>query len=374
MPSVCIVIAQLSGGGAERVAANLAADLAAAGWKVTVITLGPTTSDDYRLPANVARIALARLSTSSTTAAGLIANVTRVIALRKAIRRIRPEAVLAMMTTTAILAILATRGMSCRVVVSERVYPPLSVNGRIWSLLRVATYRFADLCVAQTEAGAHWLRAHCGAERTAVIHNAVVPLTSCHPALSTEVSLVPGEGSRVLLAVGRLERQKGFDTLIEAFAAIAAVFPNWLVCVLGEGPERDALQHLIKARGLESRVYLVGRVRAMYDWYERCDAFCLSSRFEGFPNALLEAMSAGRAVVSFDCPTGPNEIITNRVDGLLVDPSRGVEGLTVALTELMGNEDLRRLLGQCATRVRERFSRASIVRLWQRALLPAEKA
>jgi glycosyltransferase involved in cell wall biosynthesis len=368
--SVCIVIAQFEGGGAERTAATLAADLSDSGWKVSVITLGRAMPDDYVLPSTVSRLALDQLRGSSNAAAGLIANVRRVLALRRAIRDIQPQTVLAMMTTTAILTILATRGFACRVVVSERVYPPFSTTSRVWQFLRIASYRCADLVVAQTEAAAEWLREHCGVSRVAVVHNAVALPNDCITDPSSGFDTATRGTANMLLAVGRLEHQKGFDILLEAFARISKQFPDWTLCLLGEGPARPRLLDHIREQGLEARVRLVGRVRDVRMWYEQCDVFCLSSRYEGFPNALLEAMSAGRAVVSFDCLTGPREIITNRVNGLLVEPADGATGLAAALAELMSDSALRQELGQRALQVNERFSRATLLRVWQRALAP----
>src|SRR5699024_2974076 len=112
-----------------------------------------------------------------------------------------------------------------------------------------------------------------------------------------------------LLAVGRLHPVKGFDVLIEAFRLLARYFPLWDLVIVGDGPERQALQQQIDAANLQDRIQLVGRVGTISAWYEQSDLYVLSSRTEGLSNTLLEAMASGLAPVAFDCETGPREII-----------------------------------------------------------------
>ena len=105
----------------------------------------------------------------------------------------------------------------------------------------------------------------------------------------------------MLLAVGRLKKEKGFDWLLEAFTALARKYYDWTLAILGEGPERRALETQVQAARLDGRVFLPGRAGNVGEWYERADLDVMSSRFEGFPNTLAEAMAHGLAAVSFDC-------------------------------------------------------------------------
>jgi len=216
---------------------------------------------------------------------------------------------------------------------------------------------------ALTSESADWLKTHTSARRVAVIPNAALwPLPRQSPRITPD-SLCHA-GRRLLLAVGRLEVQKGFDLLVDAFINLAKRYSDWDLVILGEGPQHAPLQDEVRAAGLEKRVLLPGRVGNVGEWYERADLYVLSSRFEGFPNALAEAMAHGLAAVSFDCETGSRDIIRHGVDGLLVPPG-DVAGLTAALAHLMGIATLRRQFAKRAVEVRERFSMERIAGTWE---------
>jgi glycosyltransferase involved in cell wall biosynthesis len=170
--------------------------------------------------------------------------------------------------------------------------------------------------------------------------------------------------SPVVVAVGRLHPIKGFDRLIRAFAAVAAQHPAWRLRICGSGGERRALKALIAELGLGSHVRLAGRVAHIEGELERASIFVLSSRAEGLPLALLEAMSKGMPVVSFACPTGPPAMIAHGVDGLLV-PNGDVAALAAAITALIEDEPLRRRLGAGAVRKAECFGLDAVGERWE---------
>jgi len=139
-----------------------------------------------------------------------------------------------------------------------------------------------------------------------------------------DVPAGPGDpGAHRLLAAGRLINQKGFDLLLPAFAKVAVSHPDWSLDIFGEGAMRRRLEQLVVDLDLSSQVHIHGSTARLGDRMAEASVLVLSSRFEGFPLILLEAMGAGLSVVSFDCPTGPGEIITHERDGLLVPPQGG---------------------------------------------------
>jgi glycosyltransferase involved in cell wall biosynthesis len=155
------------------------------------------------------------------------------------------------------------------------------------------------------------------------------------------------EGEPAFLAVGRLASQKGFDLLLQAFARCADSVPGWRLRVLGSGPLLGELTQLTTSLGLEDRVEWIPRHPAPWSHATRSSVFVLSSRYEGFPNVLLEAMAVGLPPVAFDCPSGPAEIIAPGRNGILV-PGGDVERLADAMQEIATTPDLRERMAEAA--------------------------
>jgi glycosyltransferase involved in cell wall biosynthesis len=274
--------------------------------------------------------------------------------LRGLLRDEAPDVVISFLNFTNVVTLLASRGLAVPVVVSERADPRLQPIGATWSLLRRFTYRRAACLVAQTATTAR-LYEPLAPGRVRVIPNPVV---------------VPGPGGdvprdgRTIVAVGRLHRLKGFDVALRAMAALPAEMAGWRLVVLGEGPERAPLEALRAALGLAGRIELPGQVADPSSWLRAADIFLLSSRAEGFPNVLCEAMAAGLPAVATDCPSGPADIVTPEVDGLLV-PAEDPAAMAAALARLIAAPDLRRRFAQRAPDVLERYSLAAVLAQWE---------
>jgi glycosyltransferase involved in cell wall biosynthesis len=157
--------------------------------------------------------------------------------------------------------------------------------------------------------------------------------------------------------------EKGFELLIRAFAGCIANHRDWDLAIFGDGPEREALQSLAARLGIAGSVQFGGLVRETAAELAASEIFALSSKFEGFPNVLLEAMSCGTPVVSFDCPSGPSEIIRDGFDGLIVPPG-DVNLFSAALARLMSDSALRAQLGNNARTSVERYSAEKISAMW----------
>ncbi|KRC86300.1 alpha-1,4-N-acetyl-D-galactosaminyltransferase [compost metagenome] len=358
---VLLFIHSLHGGGAERVAADLSAHWAGMGREVMVVTQAGAEGDVYTLHPKVHREIL-NTAGEGGGLRGIWSNVQRVRALRRVIRSFRPDIVLGMMTTASVLSVLACAGLRCRVIATEHTHPPSQTLSGFWQRLRRLTYPRAARVVALTRGTADWIERHVPGSRLAVIPNPVhFPLPRAEPILTP----VTGDGRKRLLAVGRLHADKGFDLLIQAYARLAASHPDWDLVILGEGDERPALEAQVREAGLESRIAMPGRAGNVGDWYDSAHLYVLTSRFEGLSNTLLESMASGLAAVSFDCDTGPREIVREGIDGVLVRPNGDVPALCKALDAVMSDDDGRLRMAQAATDVRDRFSAARVLRKWQ---------
>jgi glycosyltransferase involved in cell wall biosynthesis len=173
--------------------------------------------------------------------------------------------------------------------------------------------------------------------------------------------------STMVVAAGRLTYQKGFDRLIPAFEQVVRAHPDWTLRIYGSGKHRARLQRAILERGLYNHIRLMGRASSMGEELAKASVYVMSSRFEGFPMVLLEAMSKGLAVVSFDCPRGPADLITQGEDGLLV-PNGDIDGLAQGLLKLVEDEELRRRMGAAALETAARYDIEAIGRQWDRLL------
>jgi glycosyltransferase involved in cell wall biosynthesis len=262
------------------------------------------------------------------------------------------------------LVLFATRGLGVPVVVSERNDPQMDPIGPAWKWLRRWTYAFKAQVVTQTKRAQASFPPAIQA-RTTVIPNPVPPIPQAEHT-PTDVMLA----KPALVAMGSFYPQKGFDLLLKAFVRLKDRHPAWTLTILGDGPLRPQLESLRDALGLEDRVNLPGRVKNPHHVLKQADLFVLSSRWEGWPMALGEAMSCGLPVIASDCRTGPREIIRDGVDGILVPPE-DVEALATVMDQLMANDSERRRLASRAVEITDRFPLEKVMGMWEEALRTA---
>ena len=274
---------------------------------------------------------------------------SRFVRLRQELLEQRPKRVLALLTKTNILCCAALWDQPVHLVVSERNDPRRQSLDRLWSRLRCLYYRRADVVTANTEGVLEALQAMGSWQRLDLLPN---PLPG---GLHLQGSAGSGQGELdgarrelEVLAVARLVPQKGLDLLIRAFASLPEpVRASWRLVLVGDGPERNALNALVQQQGISDQVAFEGFQADPLRYMQRASIFALPSRFEGMPNALLEAMASGLPSVVSDASPGPLEMVCDGRQGLVV-PNENVDAFAVALERLMVDECLRLQLGAAA--------------------------
>ena len=374
---VTFVIASLRGGGSERATINMANYWAARGWEISIITLNHGGEPDaYALDPRVKRKDLqwfpppferptphpemlrqidAALAVFSAPARAQLEQQRELLAvLREAIVDSRPDAVISMINATNIRTVAATRGLRLRVFVSERgIARPYT-----FEKLRTETYRNATALVALTAGDlAYFVRR--GIRRGAAIPNPVFP----RPIPPRD----DRNGTRVLASLGRLTWEKGYDLLINAWARVAPVHPEWMLEIWGRGGEKEKLEAYSQHLGVFERILMPGFSDAPDDVLARADLYVQPSRREGFPNALCEAMASGLPVVAFACSPGVRMIVRDGVDGVLV-PKEEAGSMSRVLSRLMRDESERARLAVRAPDVVTRFGVEEVMGRWEELL------
>lgn len=351
---VLIAVASLAAGGTERVVSLLAGAWARRGRSVWVVTVAGSGHDFFELPPGVGRLDLGhhragRWSTSLARFAG------RAARLRGVVRTVGPDCLVSFGAMTNVLAVAAVPA-GVPVVVSERTHPPRNSLGSLRDRLRVAACRHAGAVVAQTDRTARWIEAEID-RSCVVIPNPVDPRFRPGPA----------PRARTIVSVGRLAPEKGHALLIEAWRRVEATFPDWRLWLVGDGPEREALERAGRELVERERLGFAGATREPEHWLRSAGVFVLPSRFEGFPNALLEAMASGCAAIAADCEVGPAELIGPAGAGLLVPPG-DAEALASGLATLLGDAPLRTVLGSRAVEAAGAYALDEIAARWESVL------
>jgi glycosyltransferase involved in cell wall biosynthesis len=262
--------------------------------------------------------------------------------IRKNVKNINPSTIMSFGDYHNALVLLSLKGLKYPVYVSDRSSPDKKF-GKAITMLKKWTYKDAKGIIAQTNRAAQQKYNMLGNNiNLVVIPNAV-----------RQIELYDVERKPQILGVGRHYRVKGFDRLIEAYALLNT---DWqLVLAGGGGPESDNLKELVKKLNVEDKVTFLGKVLEIDKVYSEASIFCLTSRSEGLPNALCEAMAAGIACISFDIVAGPSDIIENGKNGLLV-PDGDIKELAKQLQNLITDKSYREQLGMEASKLQHQLS------------------
>lgn len=264
-------------------------------------------------------------------------SIQRLAFCERVLRAIEPSVIVTFYAKTSLYAAFSKRA-KCKLVSSER-YNPLKRNMADQILAKIASL-FCDGFIFQTS-GAQGCYPAQVRKKSIVIPNAINKMPPKD---------ITSKKSKIVSAVGRLTRQKGFDILIRAFKDVWTKHPDWRLEIYGAGEDEKALQAQINLLGLENNAFLMGNKNDILNHLNKTEIFVLSSRDEGMPNALMEAMSCGLACVSTDCNFGPRDLIQNNTNGILV-PVEDVRSLSEAINRLVENQSLRYRLAKAAKKI-----------------------
>ena len=298
MKKIMLYINVIYGGGAERVMVNLAKYFSENGYDTTLVTSFRSTGE-YPLAPTVRRLTLEETEIKQSR---IKRNLSRIKKLRALCKAEKPDILISFMEEPNFRAILATRGLPVKTLVSVRNDPNKEYAGKLGWFVGKVLLPMADGCVFQTSDAQKWFPERLQ-KKSRIIYNAVK-----EDFYQVERTPVRGE----IVTCGRLTEQKNHKLLINAFAEVQKIYPYATLKIYGEGALREELQDQINTLDLNEKVFLMGATNNVAKALQTADLFVLSSDYEGMPNALMEAMAAGVPCISTDCPCGgPRELFGN---------------------------------------------------------------
>jgi len=352
--NIAFIIHSLSSGGAERVISTLSNQLIDT-YNISIITF-LNAPPFYPLDKRIKLLAcFDNINPSSNIFQALNTNYGLYKKISGFLKSEAIDLCIGFLTTSNVLSVLAARSNNIPVIVSERINPNSSKKPFVWERLRKFTYPKADYVIIQTQKIRGFFSSWIEDSKLRILAN---PLS---PNLKYDQTLDDSRDN-IVLNVGRLTDQKGQDMLIKAFSDLNP--KGWKLIIVGEGIKRPIYEDLIRKLEMTEKIFLVGSEKNISKYYNSAKIFAFTSRFEGFPNALIEAMYMNLPCISTDCPTGPSELISDGLNGFLV-PIDDQKSFREKLNMLVNNQDLRIKFSENGKAEVERFSVEKVVEEWE---------
>lgn len=357
MKNICFLIGDLNNfGGTERVTSIIANKLADRGYDITIASITNGDSPFFELNQNVKVISLSSSEYISSFALRMPLVIKN---LRKLLIKNSIEILVVVDTISVMISLPALLGLSVKHIGWEHFNFKSNLgNKKRWLMRRVAV-RYCDTIITLTERDkGFWLN-----KTNNYAQIVTIPNPCPYPVQDNNYS---NNENCIVLAVGRLTHQKGFDMLLKAWKEVVDKKPNWKLQIVGDGEESSNLRSFINKEKISNSVEVIGSVKKVEEYYKNADIFCLSSRFEGFPMVLLETLSFGLPVVSFDCDTGPQEILKDTESVLVAQ--NDIEMLSKELISLMNNREKRNLISKMSKEKVKQYQPVEIVTKWEELL------
>ena len=353
---LAFIIPSLKAGGAERVVSTLATQLVD-NFDVMIIVLYHCTPF-YAIDPKV-QIKYLKDDYNSTPSIfqSIMNHFDLIRSARKEIKSYQTDIIIVFTTIPNIYSIILAKQLKLKSIISERIHPRFGSISKFWVTLRKWIYPKTDMLVIQTKDIANYFNDFMRTEKLQIINN---PLSD--ELANQKKDIEYSVRKKHVICVGRLEDQKNQELLINAFSNID--HSGWKLLLIGQGRNHERYQVLIDKLGMQESIELVGNAKNIFEYYNTARIFVLSSNYEGFPNALIEAMYFGMACIATDCPSGPSEIILDMDNGILI-PVDDQFQLERNLNTLMQDEVIQTQLGQNAEQSTAIFNARSIANTWQ---------
>ena len=316
-------------GGTERVGSMLANGLSEAGYEIVLGSI--SYGDKPFFPINKDINIISLFNSPGRT---LYRTPNIIYTIRKLLKEEKIDTLIVVETMSILFTLPATLGLPVTHICWEHFNFNSDLGKKGRRVARQLAARYCDSVVTLTERDkGYWLQGTQHKSQITAIAN---------PCPFPVQEYIKEEDTKTVLAAGRLTYQKGFDMLLDAWIQVNKNMPDWTLKIVGEGEDRAKLTDFIKKNKLTDSVELVGNTDNVGQYYKEAEIFCLSSRFEGFPMVLLETLAFGLPVVSFDCDTGPAEVLEDT--GSILVAKNDVDRLALSLIELMKDDEQRAII------------------------------
>lgn len=356
MKNVCFLIGNLnSSGGTERVTTLIANELSKREeYKISILSLTDGLEPFFSLNPDISIYSLYEKKISfKTKLFGVIWKIRQFVKSRNI------DTLIVVDSISCIFTVPALYGLQVKHICWEHFNFRHDNGKKARGFARQLAARYCDNIITLTETDKLFWQ-----EGIKKIKAKIIPISN--PSPYSIQTYEKKENSKIVLAVGRLSYQKGFDRLLESWIEVSKAMPEWKLKIVGDGEDKLILSEFIKYNQLTASVELVGKTDNVSKYYKEAEIFCLSSRYEGFPMVLLETLAFGLPVISFDCETGPAEILAD-TDSILI-PQDNINLFASSLINLMKNEEKRELINPKSKEKAKLYQPQFIIQQWIKLL------
>ena len=352
MKKLLIVIESMKRGGAQKNVYNLIQGINSKNYKINLVTFNKEEENILSLGKYVDSYFIQMPGVSRNIFQAIYYNIKRIIILRRFYSKTNPDIILSFIFTTNILVILSSLFINKRVIVCERNDPKNQKLFFIWSFLRKILYKKATIVTVNSLHALSFFSKTVNEKKLKYIPNFTNAIIKSNSKIDFKF---------FVLAVGRLTYQKGFDILVKDFLEVKKKYINLKLIILGSGPELNNLKKIIPKNCKE--ILLLGDIDPT-PYFKKCEAFILSSRYEGIPNVLIEAMSFSKPIIIYNSSTGMDEYVSDMNEAIILNQNKSINSLDKALKYVFENKSKVDLLSKNAKNKILSFDNKKILDLW----------